>query len=339
MLVELRIRNIAVIDSVALSLAPALNVLTGETGAGKSLIVGALGLLIGERAAGDRLREGAERGSVEGIFELVARDSARRVLLSRLDARGIDSDGDIVVLKRELNSAGRSRAWINGTPVTLAVLSEVGAALVSVHGQHESQLLLGTDAQRDVLDRFAGATDAAHEVAVLHARVVSLQARAAERNASREVAVKRADYLRFVVSEIGSANLVEGESEKIDAEIRVLTHAQEIRALSSQAAGLIDAEDSAALTQLRLCRRVLTALSRFDANAERWLATLENATCALSELAAELVNLSETLEADPDRLAALESRRNLVHGLSRKYGAAVPEILATLNAARDELQL
>ena len=339
MLVELRIRNIAVIDAVALPLAPALNVLTGETGAGKSLIVGALGLLIGERALGDRLRNGAERGSVEGIFELGARDELRRTLCDRLDGRGIETDGDVIVLKRELNAAGRSRAWVNGTPVTLAVLSEIGSALVSVHGQHESQLLLGMEAQRDVLDRFADAGNAAREVALEHARLTSLQTRAKERAALRDDAEKRADYLRFVVREICAANLIDGEDEKIETEIRVLTHAQEIRALSSQAAALIDADDAAALIQLRNARRVLTLLGRFDTNAERWLATLHDASVSLSELAGELTALAETLEADPVRLAGLELRRNVVHGLCRKYGATISQVLATLDAARDELQL
>ncbi len=339
MLVELRIRNIAVIDSVVLPLAPALNVLTGETGAGKSLIVGALGLLIGDRALGDRLRSGAERGSVEGIFELGARDGVRRTLWERLDARGIEADGDTIVLKRELNAAGRSRAWINGTPVTLAVLAEIGAQLVSVHGQHEAQLLLGAEAQRDVLDRFADAGEAVAQVASHHAHLMSLQARAAQRATLRQTAEKRADYLRFVVAEIDAANPVEGEVEKIDAEIRVLAHAQEIRALSAQAAALVDGEETAALTQLRSARRILTSLARFEPNAERWLKMLEEASYSLSEMANELTTLGETLEANPSRLGALEARRELLHQLLRKYGPSTADVRATLISARDELDL
>ena len=337
MLAELRIRNIAVIDSVSLPLAPALNVLTGETGAGKSLIVGALGLLIGDRALGDRLRSGAERGSVEGIFELGARDDVRKLLTARLDARGIEVESDTIVLKRELNSSGRSRAWINGTPVTLAVLAEIGAQLVSVHGQHDAQLLLGADAQRDVLDRYAGAESAVREVAELHSTLATLQSRSAERVTMRQAAEKRADYLRFVVKEIGDTNPIDGEDEKIESEIRVLAHAQEIRALSSQAAALVDGEESAALTQLRAARRLLMSLSRFDANAGQWLATLDEASYSLGELADELNNLGETLEANPGRLSTLESRRDLLHQLSRKYGPSTAEVLATLKSSREEL--
>ncbi|MEP6766796.1 MAG: DNA repair protein RecN [Gemmatimonadaceae bacterium] len=339
MLAELRIKNIAVIDAVALRLAPALNVLTGETGAGKSLIVGALGLLIGDRALGDRLRSGTERGSVEGIFELGARDDVRKLLATRLDARGIEVDSDTIVLKRELTSSGRSRAWINGTPVTLAVLAEIGAQLVSVHGQHDAQLLVGADAQREVLDRYAVAESAVSEVAELHAQLMSLQSRASERAALRQAAQKRADYLRYVVREIGDASPIDGEDEKIESEIRVLAHAREIRTLSSQAAAFVDGEESAAMTQLRAARRVLTSLSRFDSNADKWLATLDEVSYTLAELANELTTLGETLEANPAQLGTLESRRDLLHQLSRKYGPSTVEVLATLKVSRDELDL
>ncbi|MEO7996888.1 MAG: AAA family ATPase, partial [Gemmatimonadaceae bacterium] len=198
MLTELRIRNIAVIDSVALSLAPALNVLTGETGAGKSLIVGALGLLLGDRAAGDRLRTGTDRGSVEGIFEMHSHNGARHVVFALLDERGIDAEGGVVVLKRELSSGGRSRAWINGTPVTAGVLAEVGAHLVSVHGQHEAQFLMQSDKQRDVLDHYSNARETAARVAELHGRLSELKSSASERIAARRDAERRADYLRFL---------------------------------------------------------------------------------------------------------------------------------------------
>ena len=198
MLVELRIRNIAVIDSVALSLAPALNVLTGETGAGKSLIVGALGLLLGDRAASDRLRPGADRGSVEGIFELSNRNGTRHDVLQLLDERGIDADNGMIVLKRELAVGGRSRAWINATPVTVAFLSEIGAHLVSVHGQHEAQTLMQADTQRDVLDCYSNASEAATKVATLFGELSELQTRANERVSARRDAERRADYLRFL---------------------------------------------------------------------------------------------------------------------------------------------
>jgi DNA repair protein RecN (Recombination protein N) len=151
-LTELRIRNVAVIEQVTLVLAPGLNVLTGETGAGKSLVVGALELLLGDRAAADRVRAGSDRGTVEGVFEVGAH---RDALLAFLDEHGLEAPDGVLVLRREVAASGRSRAWVNGTPVTAALLAEVGARLVTVHGQHEARQLVDGGAQRELLDAYA----------------------------------------------------------------------------------------------------------------------------------------------------------------------------------------
>lgn len=339
MLVELRIRNIAVINSVALSLAPALNVLTGETGAGKSLIVGALGLLLGDRAAGDRLRAGADRGSVEGIFEVHTHNGLRSPVVQLLDDRGIEIDNGTIVLKRELAASGRSRAWINATPVTVAVLSEVGAHLVSVHGQHEAQFLMQADMQRDVLDRYSNAREVAARVAELYSHLSGLKSRAAEKVSARSDAERRADYLRFLVKEITDASVLDGEDERIEGEIKLLTHAQEIRQLSENAAGQLDGEESSVVGQLRSVRRTLVSLSRFDANAERWLTTLDEASYSLDELARELSTFSEEVESNPASLQRLESRRDLLHQLMRKYGPTMNDVRATLETSQAELDL
>src|SRR5437868_3380398 len=154
MLTELRIRNFAIIEQVTLPLAPGFNVLSGETGAGKSIIVGALGLLLGERATSDLIRTGADKATVEGVFDIADRPELRRAL----DDRGIEVEDTLVVLKREV-SAGRARGWINGTSVTTSTLADVGRALVNLHGQHEAQTLLDAESQRLILDAFAGASE------------------------------------------------------------------------------------------------------------------------------------------------------------------------------------
>src|SRR5205085_551611 len=154
MLTELRIMNFAIIESLSLPLERGFNVLSGETGAGKSIIVGALGLLLGERASADLIRTGTDRATVEGVFEVGGRDEIARVL----DERGIDVEERTVVLKREIAAAGRTRAWVNGTTVTAGVLAEIGRLLVNLHGQHEAQTLLDPDSQRRILDAFGGAT-------------------------------------------------------------------------------------------------------------------------------------------------------------------------------------
>src|SRR5688572_19543674 len=153
MLTELRIRNFAIIESLTLPLGSGFNVLTGETGAGKSIIVGALGLLLGERGAADVVRTGSDRATVEGVFDV----TGRAELIEALDARGIDIDEPFIVLKREVTAQGRTRAWVNGTTVTATALADVGRTLIDLHGQHESQSLLDAESQRTVLDAFAGA--------------------------------------------------------------------------------------------------------------------------------------------------------------------------------------
>src|ERR1044072_144420 len=160
MLTELRIRNFAIIASLTLPLSDGLNMLSGETGAGKSIIVGALGFLLGERGSADLIRTGADKATVEGVFD-ISRSSA---VAAMIDERGIDADEGTVGLKSEISSAGRGRAWANGSPVTATVLGEIGRALVNLHGQHEAQTLLDEDSQRAILDEFSGASAQASKV-------------------------------------------------------------------------------------------------------------------------------------------------------------------------------
>lgn len=335
MLVELRIRNVAVIDMVALPLAGGLNVLTGETGAGKSLIIGALGMLLGERAAADRVRSGSEKATVEGVFDIRGAAALRALL----DERGIEVDDDLVVLKREVGSNGRSRAWINGSAVTAAVLAEVGGRLVSVHGQHDSRQLVDTDHQREVLDAYVQAAGARDRVSEAHGRVLALRARERELEQRRSEAARRADYLRFVVREIEDAAPVSGEDETLEGEIRRLSHAEELQGLAAQAAAAISGDDRAALTRLAVVRRSLAALVRIDPDLERLQAGFDAAVYALDELSSELEQYGETVEADPQRLRTLERRRDLLLGLMRKYGPTINEVIAEGARARAELDL
>lgn len=335
MLVELHIRNVAVIDAVTLPLAAGLNVLTGETGAGKSLIIGALGMLLGERTAADRVRAGSEKASVEGVFDIRTLASLRVLL----DERGIEADDDHLVLKREVSSAGRSRAWINGSTVTAAVLAEVGARLVSVHGQHDSRQLVDAEHQREVLDAYVQASEARQQVADAYAHVQALRARERELEQRRQEATRRADYLRFVAREIEEANPVVGEDETLDGDIRRLANAEELQGLAAQAAAAINGDDRAALTQLAGVRRALATLTRIDPSLDRLQVGFDAAVFALDELATELEHYADTIEADPQRLRTLERRRDLLIGLLRKYGPTMDEVIASGASARAELDL
>ncbi|MFZ9450052.1 MAG: DNA repair protein RecN [Alphaproteobacteria bacterium] len=335
MLTELRIRQLAVIDEVTLALAPGFNVLTGETGAGKSIIVGALGLLIGERASSDLVRTGAEKATVEGIFDVAARPALRRAL----DERGIECDGTLV-LKREVASAagGRARAWINGTPVTAGTLADVGRALVNVHGQHEAQALLAPEAQRDILDAFgdalgerAAVEDAQRALREMEVALAALDTREAE-------ARRRADWLAHVAGEIEAAAPRPDEEAALDDEARRLTHAEELQALATEVTEALEGE-SGALPRLAPVQRALGGLQRIDPATSRLQELFDAAWYALEEVAREAQAYADGIEHDPARLEAVERRRDLLFRLKQRHGGSIEAVLAAGREARAELEL
>jgi DNA repair protein RecN (Recombination protein N) len=334
-LLELRLRNLAVIESVTLALADGLNVLSGETGAGKSLIVGALSLLLGERASPDRVRQGADRAVVEASFRVPAQSSVR----VWLHEHGLDLDDDVLILKRELSTNGRSRAWVNGSPVTITQLRTLGAQLVVVHGQHEAQALLDAGAQRDTLDAFAGALTVAGTVSAAHAEVLAARAARDALEVRRVEAARRADYLRFLVQEIDGARLRPGEDEALDAEHRRLAHADELRGLAADASEQLQGGASAVLGRLSSVRRHLAQLQRIDPALEAMQQTLDGAFYALDELARELAHYAEGIEVDTERLQQVDARRAELTHLLRKHGPTVEAALATAAEARAELAL
>src|SRR3954471_14677874 len=235
MLTELRIKNFAIIESLTLPLAPGFNVLSGETGAGKSIIVGALGMLLGERANADMIRTGADRATVEGTFDVAGDGPLAKVL----DDRGFEVEDGVVVLKREVAGAGRGRAWVNGTSVSASVLADIGRLLVNLHGQHEEQTLLDADSQRSILDAFAGATERAAAVRAAFDELSMIRRTINDLTKRRGDAEKRADYLRHVTREIEDARVKPGEDERLEDEARRLEHAEELRSHAAAIAAAV----------------------------------------------------------------------------------------------------
>jgi len=335
MLTELRIRNFAIIESLALPLAPGFNVLSGETGAGKSIIVGALGLLLGERASGDLIRTGADRAVVEGVFDIASHPSVATLL----DERGIDVENDTVVLRREIAASGRARAWVNGTTVTASVLAEIGRLLVNLHGQHEAQTLLDSDAQRAILDAFGAATEQAAQVRLAYDALAAVRREIHTLEARRADAERRADYLRHVVQEIDSAALVAGEDERLEEEARRLEHAEELRSLAQGMTEVLDGDEDAVLQRLAAVQRALAGIQRIDPSLSRLQETFDAAFYGLEEMARELVTYEEGVELDPERLVEVQNRRDLIFRLTKKYGPALGDVLETAQRARAELDL
>jgi DNA repair protein RecN (Recombination protein N) len=335
MLSELRIRNFALIDSLSVELGPGLNVLTGETGAGKSIIVGALGLLLGERASADVVRSGEDRATVEGVFDV----SGRGGIAALLDARGVELEDGVLVVKREVAAEGRSRAWVNGTPTTAAVLAELGGALVTLHGQHEHQTLLRRDEQRAILDAYADNAAALERVRLAHAEVSGLQRELEELERRRREVAQRADFLRFQVEEIERAKLRVGEDEELDAESSRLTHSEE---LTSLAAGLFEAiggGERALAGELGSLRRSLERLIAIDPAQAECRELFENAYYNLQELGERMERYGATIEHDPDRLEEIRRRQDLIYRLQAKYGATIAEVVEVGERARAELDL
>ena len=336
MLTELRVRDLAVISDSTLTLEPGLNVLTGETGAGKSILIDALSLLLGERASTDVVRPGAPRAVVEAAFELGRATHVR----ASADEAGVEIDEGVLIVRRDINAEGRNRAWANGSPTTVGVLSKLGRSLVDLHGQHEAQSLLRPAAQRDILDAFGGAGEERRLVKEIHRELSELKGKEADLIARRDEVMKRADYLRHVAKEIEDADPKPGEDETLTTEAKRLGNVEELTRLSDYVAELLDGEaESSAESVLGAVRKALDQLERIDESVARWRELVEAALADIGELAREVREYSASIERDPGRLAEVEQRRDRIYRLLQKYGSTIDAVLQTGDEARRELDL
>ncbi|MFQ5703683.1 MAG: DNA repair protein RecN [Gemmatimonadales bacterium] len=335
MLTELRVRNIAVIEDVTLAMGPGLNALTGETGAGKSMLVDALALLLGERASSDSIRPGAERAVVEAAFDV------RNVpgLVELAEGVGIDIEDDRLVIRRDINVEGRNRAWANGSPTTVAALAAIGRRLVDLHGQHESQSLLHAASQRAMLDAFADAGRELRRTKIAFDQVIELRAQEQELSDRREDVRKRADYLRHVAREIADANPRVGEYEELDIEARRLSNVEDLTRMAERLSGLLEEDDGSVLNQLGQAGKILQQLERVDETTAEWRELFDTAEANLSELARAITTYAGEIDLDPDRLAQVEMRRSVLFKLKQKYGPDLADVIQAGEQAVAELNL
>lgn len=333
MLLELRIRDYAVVDDLSLDLKPGLHVLSGETGAGKSIIVGALSLLVGERASSQTVRKGAQRAVVEAAFDV----GQIRGIGDRLGELGHIAEDDVLILRREVAAEGRNRAWVNGSPATASTVGELGTLLVDIHGQHEHQSLLRPEAQRTILDTFAGAEDLAHEVRTLYGQASEARAQLeAKRDRVRELE-ERADFLRFQLREIEGAGLRPGEEEELEEEARRLEHAEELaRGAQELHEGLYGSEDSLS-DRLSAFQKQLARLGQLDPTLKDSGKPLEEAYHLLVESGQALGGYASGLHHDPERMEEIRRRQDLLFRLKRKYGPELDAVLETGRRVGEEL--
>jgi len=334
MLTELRIKNFAIIESLTLPLSAGFNVLSGETGAGKSIIVGALGFLLGERGSSDLIRTGSDKATVEGVFDTSHLES----LSAMADERGIDLEDDVLVLKREISSGGRGRAWANGSPVTATVLGEIGRVLVNLHGQHEAQALLDGESQRSILDEFGGAASQASVVRAAHTELSTLHREVSSLTMRRAEAERRADYLRHVVREIEDAKPVAGEDTKLEDEARVLENADELKTIAESVSAVLSDEEGA-LDRLASVNRSLGSIQRIDPSGARLQELFDAGFYALDELARAVSDYANGVDLDPERLASVRRRREVLYTLIKKYGPALEDVIEMGRKSRAELDL
>src|SRR5438067_3696866 len=334
MLRELRLRNFAVVESVTVAFATGLNVLTGETGAGKSILVDAIVLVRGGRAQTDVIRADAETATVEALFALGGADAARSVL----DEAGLaaDDNGDIVV-RRELARSGRHRAFVNDSPVTVGLLERLGDALVEVHGQHEHQRLLEPVRQLELLDRFADTEEAAARVAALYAKHRAAGEEAERTRAAARDRAQREDLVRFQVSELDAARLRVGEEDELRGELRRLQHAERFTTGLAEAAALLDDAPQSASEQLARALKLVQDLGRLDAMFAAPAEAIDAARIQVDEALATVRRLRDGVVAEPGRVDAIHERLDALARLRRKYGDGEEAMLRFRAEAAGEL--
>ncbi len=320
MLLELRAENYAVIDHAIAAFGPGLNLLTGETGAGKSILVDALALLMGQKASSDLIRHGADRAVLSCVFESTA--GAEAVL----EENGIDPEGQEIILRREILPAGKGRVFVNNQPATVAVLRALAPELALIHAQSETISGFDPAQQRGLLDRFANlATDDAAEA---FARWRAIQSRLAELEHDEQDRLRLTELWSFQAREIQSAAPQPGEDEALETEKRVLANAEKLYAAATSANNLLYEESASAEAALQGAQKHLEELARYDPTFAESVQQLAAARATVQDVAATVRDYAERIDASPERLAEIEDRLALLDRLKRKYGATLADVIA-----------
>lgn len=336
MLATLRIKNLALVADLTLDLQPGLNVITGETGAGKSILIGALNLVLGERADRTLIRGGADNCSVEAVFDV---SRLKSPLKSFLEENGLEPcEDDQLVLKRTFTNTGTNRQFVNGSPTTLQILGALGEWLVDIHGPHDHQSLLHAAKQLLILDAFGNLHPVREAFAELVRQRDVIESEKAALIVDEKTYAQQLDLLRFQVREITEAQLQPDEETQVEQDYQRASNAARLLELSQAAVGLLSEEDGSILTQVGTLGRTLHDLQRIDPSMAPIAVLHDQAVDTLRELQGELSRYMDRVELDPARLRELEDRLNLLHSLKRKYGFTLAEVIAFGEEAKRKLQ-
>ncbi len=335
MLTTLRIKNFALVSDLTLELQSGCNVITGETGAGKSIIIGALNLVLGERADRALIRTGEESCSVEAVFDVAKLKAPWKVFL---DENGLElCEENQLVLKRTFTAGGTNRQFVNGSPTTLNILAAIGEWLVDIHGPHDHQSLLHPAKQLAILDAFGGLEMERETFGELVRRRAAIETEKSALIVDEKTYTQQLDLLRFQVREITGARLRPDEEKSVEEEFNRASNAAKLLQLSQSALDALSENDNSLLTQAGAIGRTLQELQRVDAGAANLVELHAQAAGSLRELQSELSRYAEKVVVDPSRLAELEERLNLIHSFKRKYGASLAEVIAFGDEAKQKL--
>jgi DNA repair protein RecN (Recombination protein N) len=335
MLRELHISNLAVISDVRIELGPGLNCFTGATGAGKSLVIGAIEVLLGLRSPAEMLRAGADEGRVSGVFEVGSAELLKRI--RQLTDVDVVADGGELLLTRRLYASGRSSVSLNGNPITLGMLKLVAEHLVDVHGQHDHQFLLKPSNQVDVLDQFGSFGDLRRRYHDVYEQVLDARRRIDELSANRTLREQQLDLYRFQADEIDAAELDPAEYAELESRASVL---QNLEKLKKEAGGVYAAlyeADGSVLERLKMMAAVLAELADLDHNLKETAKSLKDATIGVEESAFDLSRYLDKLDLDPGELAEVNDRLNVIHRVVNKYGDRVEAALAYRNEIGEKI--
>ena len=325
MLVELRLENYAVIDNLAVEFAPGLNLLTGETGAGKSILIDALALLLGEKASTDVIRAGAERAVISAVFE-AGTDAVEKTVAQILRNNGIDLEDDAVILRREIAPGGRGRVFVNNQPATVAVLRQLAPHLATIHAQNESLLSFDATARLNLLDAFAGAQIESTADAFLQWK--SIANRIEELQRDEQDRLRLLDLWTFQKSEIEQAKLQLGEDERLETQKRVLANAEKIYSSAMNSFDLLYEGNASTSASLRAAQKHIEELARYEPKFQEAMAALETARISVEDVGASLRDYAGAIEASPEHLAEVEDRLATINRLKRKYGPTLGDVVA-----------
>lgn len=323
MLAELRLENYAVIDNIAVEFASGLNLLTGETGAGKSILIDALALLLGHKASPDVIRSGAERAVISAVFEIAG--GTETTIAGILETNGIDAEEDSVILRRAIAPGGKGRVFINNQPATVGVLRQLSPYLATIHAQNESLVSFDAGARLELLDAYAGTQLAATSQAF--GRWKTVAARIAELEQGEQDRLRLVDLWTFQKREIEEAKLQPGEDERLETEKRVLANAEKIYSAAMNAFDLLYEGHASTSSSLRSAQKHIEELSRYEPKFQEALAAIETARISVEDVGATLRDYAGGIQASPERLVEIEDRLALFDRLKRKYGPALGDVI------------